>query len=203
MTLGELQDQIAFEGGVTNIDTLGGAIISIVKDIADSYSAQTKYADLYVPDYLVTITSTNQSVIVLPADVQHIDFDSIRYWIANDSTRQVQLFKGRNYRRNTGQAISIYRISPSPTPRLELYPTDQVAIGDTIYINYWKRPSSLLTDEAQTVIPDALIPSIKLKAIARIGMITGNKAALAANGLAAEAHSRHFGEVDLSDANGQ
>lgn len=200
MTVGELQDQVGYEGSLTNIDAIGGAVIQLLKEALDTFSNQTRYNELFKAQEPFVL-SVNQTSIPIPVDLQHLDTKHIQFQPGGDDTKTINLRFQRNYNQlNQGLTTSCYR---DYLGDLNLYPNGEIAQGDILLINYWIRPSTLITSEASVIPVQSLIPTLKGYIISRLQMATGDKSTALFMQASQQQHSLHFGAVDLSDCNGE
>lgn len=200
MTVGEFEDQVAYEGGITNIDAIGGATIALLKEALDTYANQTKYEICFVADVSTTLIAA-QSSIPLQNDLQHLDMKHIRFQPGGVDTNAIMLQYQRDWNMlNAGLTCTAYRDSSGA---LQLFPNANVAAGDIVLYNYWKKPSTLLVNEASTIPIPQLIPALKAYVISRLQMSTGGKAVPMFMQVSQAQHAAHFGAVHLSDCNGE
>lgn len=200
MTKGELKDQIAFEGKIEDIDALGGYLDYTLGDILDGYCSQVKYDELYVQNQ-ISINGDDSGFFTLPDNFQHIDLESILYSPLGDPTNGYYLLQ-------TGSTLTIPDEGPSrfisfANGGLQIYPTDDVTVDDSISFNYWKKPSSLLIGQPDSalVLPNQLLQTAKMELIARANLFGDGKQFAAFRSLAREAHSNSLGSTPLPGMN--
>lgn len=201
MTVGELQDQVGYEGSLTNIDAIGGAIIQLLKEALDTFANQTRYEELFSAGQSTTIATTGQSSIPLQTNLQHLDTKHIQFQPQGDPTQTINLRYQRNWNQlNQGLTTSAYRDSSG---NLNLYPNVETASGDIVLYNYWIRPSTLIVSETTIIPVPALVPTLKGYIISRLQMATGDKSTALFMQASQQQHSLHFGAVNLNDCNGE
>lgn len=203
MTLGQLKDAVSYESKVQDIDAFGGWLELTLLEIFENYTALTRYQQLYVPNYTITATAAT-ATLVLPANLQHIDLDSVIFRQNSDYLNDVSLFYTNDTisAPNSGNTAFVLQQSTSVNGKiLTVFPYADLTINDQFIINYWKKVSFDAGDDT-VLIPDEIIPTIKMELTARANLFGDGKQFAVFRSLAKEQHSRSMGVTSLPGANG-
>lgn len=191
-TFTRLVDEVCFEAGATGLSNLEPVAGIIIEEVLNECTGQAKYDDLFVRDQTLVVTTLATGKLALPADYQHIDWDSFHIRFLGDATVQ-QILKPLG-RRVTGNNVGTVRYYTRDSVSIYVYPYGELDPTDVFILNYW-RLSNAKTNNL--IVPDQLVATVKAMAIARLGMAIGNKLSPAYIGMGRESHSASMGATDL------
>lgn len=207
MLLSQLRQEIHFESGIGDIDSFETYIDTLIGEIFDKYCQHTRYDDLYIQDTVIVPTAANE-VLTLPADLQVLDIEHVRFREDNDSALDIELISRKGiYGENEGPPRYIIRNQNvtgalTSVAVLRVFPYSEIATGDRFVINYWRKPSAWISTTSSTVdnavlLPDVLIPTVKAEAIARCSLLGDGKKFKVYREIARDAHTSSYGAIDL------
>lgn len=174
MTLKTLRDQIRSRSGLPGSDTLVGFIDGLINERLQHFTALRRFPELFLANVAAIPTPALSGTVPLPTDLQHLDLSSVRY--NNSGT-----FADANYifaTPGSGSASGIPNTFIWSGSSLLLYP-QTVGASASVWINYWKLPTTLLNDTDVFPIPH-LIETIKYDCINQVARLTDVKLAILA-----------------------
>lgn len=192
MTLIEIRTQVLAEAKIQDPERYGPLCDLFLHQYMDMMTSQVKYPELLIPDHSIVLTAATQTV-TLPADLQHIDINNIRYLTGGDASVYRHL---SNFHRFWGSNLGVTRFALRAGSTLKLWPYSEISGTDTIVFNYWKK--SAFSADNDTVLPDQLVPTLITKTIARIANYTSADIAILMKGEAKELFAQSFGVTDVN-----
>lgn len=200
MTIAEMRDSIAYEAKIADIDALGGWIEATIKEVWDSYTALTKHDELFMPG-IILLTQMQTDIVQLPADLQHIDLNNVRYSPGGDRNRTYILDQHKHTEgTNTGLTrYFTFNAAPDGTRVLNIWPFDEVPDNDEIIIDYWRKGHTGVL--GSQLLPTQLEATVRLEVVARANTFADSKQSNLYLKLSKDAHTRSYGVTNLPDQN--
>lgn len=198
MNVREILETIQFEAGIPDIDSLGGWLEQEFQRTYDELVGAVQYPELYVGDRIIAAIAPDQPSFQLPNDFIRLDEDNVQWWpgaVEDDSFFLTKRTKPWGF--NEGPAFSF----AIRADFIDIFPYDEVEIGDELRFGYWRRAFVLgTTDVDSLLIPHQLGPTIIKEMVQKATAIMGdNKRFQMAMALGNRSYSRSFGITEQSD----
>jgi hypothetical protein len=209
MTLRQLKDSILGEAGIPNPRQYEGWLHATIIELLDSYTAVVKYDDLYINSEELAISASG--LVVAPDYLQHWDFKNIVYRPlgSEDDEYRITVQKKKPDAFNEGITTFFYPTYDATNSELglqslQLWPTDNIDVTDTLLVNYWRKATEFPQQDASVIIPTQLFQVLKKELISRAVLMAGDAKKFASyRMLLKEDHSRSMGVTNVSDMNGE
>ena len=169
-TLTELREQIKQEARVKGADNLDTFIDNTINELLCDYAAKNRYFEFLETNHPIT-TVLNTGNYALPDDF--IEARMIRYQNINGYTRTLNL-RPVYIETARGHSPKWYELAGG---NLLIFPFDDVPVGETILIDYYKFPETLVSASVFPV--PKLVAAIKRETIHRV-LLYNEKLQLAA-----------------------
>ncbi len=141
MTLLEIRNIVVKEANLKGANTETGWINSLVNRKLQSYTALRKYAEFFVPNFAINATAANDPNFVLPTDLQHLNYESVRYSDDGDIENARGIYRGSI----GGSAIGLPYRYARIAGNLRLRPTT-ISATAKVFIDYYSLPTTLSND---------------------------------------------------------
>lgn len=192
MTRGQLKDIIKFEAHLKDPDHFDVWIENLIQETLSSITALTRFQELKVPDFQVTLALATQTVTIPAA--QHIDFDEMYYLPAGDTQAGFLLFPYKEYMIvNEGRTETIIQKGPTT---LSLFPYTEVIASDKLLYDYWAYPT--LANDASVIPVEAVVQQLRHECVAEAVLHSDTKQFTIHDALARKKQSRMFASIDLN-----
>jgi hypothetical protein len=159
ITVTTLRDQIKVEARVKGSDNLDSYILDLINELLLDYTQKNRYFELLIPNYTVT-TLAATGAYTLPADF--FADRLVRYTTPTGWSRTLN--KRNEYVENPrGTLPRFYEIAGTT---LNIFPYTQVPAGDSILLDYYKYPTTLVVGDTFPI--PRLFSTLKIRAIHRV-----------------------------------
>lgn len=163
MTLDAFIVSVLEEAGTKGIYKKRGLIRTLCNEEYKAIAAQFKFPQLLIVNHKILLTSPGQVSAATPSNLQHLEEDSVRYSPSATLDDTVYLIR----REFSGDLDGTPRYYQRAGVNLEIYPNADTAIGDAIYLNYYKTPTALSAG-ADVFFDEMVIPIIRTRVLMRM-----------------------------------
>lgn len=138
MTLQELRDAIRIEAEMPGDNTYDYYLDLLIQRELNQQTGLNKYNEAIVLDETIAWVGGNTPYIALPTDLQHLDYDQVRYY--RDTEFWFLKRRPARWATSIGDAIYFQRTNSGTTQQLYFTPNADVNYAtDSIVINYWRK----------------------------------------------------------------
>lgn len=185
MSLSDLVDLIKTEARVEGSDNLDSWITALINELLLEYCLQKKYYELLITNLAIP-TVAAQEAYDLPEDFNFIKL--VRYTTSSGSERTLLPRTDLVETVGTRGLPRFYELVGAG--QIKLLPYLDVPLSDNVYLDYYKYPDALETDDDEFPIPRLLNP-VKQRAIYRTHVYNNSlQQAAALKGDSAETEAR-------------
>lgn len=171
MKLAELRDAVRVEGQHKQ-DSYSATLDRLINEYFRKYTGRNRYPELHVSQYLLNVIGNGQSTFTLPANYQLADM-----FYYNDRSISIRGATSNPNRAHNILPNGELRYAKIAGNELNVFPSDQIRIGDVLNLSYYRSyPLLLDTDEHPVrVLDDVVIAEVT----ARLYAITDTNKQLA------------------------